>query len=122
MLAPILGILSLIGIVVWTALVTVAGNFSGLGDGAASGLSKSELVFGYSGSVYLLLVFLSCFPFMRGKFLVTTGIFAHLIFGVFAFSLIAKGGFGAAAILIPFMGFAAGWFALYKKETRMKGS
>ena len=111
-----LGFFSFIGILIWTALVAIAQSLSGIGDGAEYGTSLFEKTIGYSGSLYLFLVFISCFSFMRGGLLVVTGIIAHIILIVFAAFLLIHTGLGGLLLLIPFGCFAIGWYALDKKR------
>jgi hypothetical protein len=115
LIAPVLGTLSFIAAFAWMGLMLLAQSLAGMGDGATEP-SPAGAAFGYSGSVYLFLVFISCLPFMRGKLLLTTGIIAHLILSVFALSLILEGGVKGVVLLLPFAGFAAGWFSLFKSR------
>jgi len=118
-LAPVLGVLSFIGAFAWAVLYTITRGLSGMGDGAASVkvLSVWDHIFAYSGSFYLFLVFLSCFRFVRGKLLRLVGIVAHGSLAVFALYLFRDSGIAAFVLLIPFAGFAAGWFWLFAAKS-----
>jgi hypothetical protein len=117
-LTMVLGVLSFIAIFVWGLLVTMARDLSGMGDGSASirVTSIRDNIFVYSGSLYLFLVFISCFWFVRRGVLKTIGIVAHLILGVFALQVCEEAGTAALVLLAPFAAFDAGWFWLFSTK------
>jgi hypothetical protein len=116
-LPVLLGIFSLLGAVTWTAVVHFASGLSGMGDGAADIVPVGEFRKLYSGSLYLLLLSVSCLPFIRGALLAAIGAFGHLVLVFFATHLILGNGAGAIVLLIPFAGFAAGWRAVWRMRS-----
>ena len=118
LLAAWLGILSFIGMLIWTAVNTAMLLLPNMmmGDGSDSGVPKSAFYRNYSGSIYLLMICLMCLPFMRGGLFITTSIVAHIIFAIFAYNLVMSGG---VVFLILFVPFIVGWFALcYARLTK----
>ena len=112
----VLGVLSIAGILVWTALITLVMVIAPMGGGPTGAKAIRHYGLGYSGSIYLLLVFLSCLPFVRGVLLVIVGIVAHLILAVFAVYLLADSGPLGLILLAPFLAFAVGWFVLASRK------
>jgi hypothetical protein len=112
----VLAILSIAGMLVWAALTTLMIAIAGMGGGPTGAKAVARYSFGYSGSVYLLLLSSSCLPFVRGVLLVVTGIVAHLILAAFAVYLLADSGPLGLILLAPFFAFAVGWFVLARRK------
>jgi hypothetical protein len=117
LLAVWLGILSFIGMLIWTALNTAMLYLpSMMGDGTDNIVPKFVFYRCYSGSIYLLTICLICLPFMRGGLFITISIVAHMIFAFFAYNLVTAGG---VVFLILFVPFIVGWLALcYARLTK----
>ena len=111
-----LGILSFIGAIGWAKWNLVVSSLSGMGDGSASIIPKSAFDFLYSGSIYLLLVSLSCLPFVRGWPLIIIGFIAHVILAFFALFLVKTSGIIGIIPLFFFGIIAVSWFALCKSK------
>ncbi len=113
-IAGILGAVSFIGGLIWSIFVHFASMVGGQGDGSSSVMSRGWYEFGYSGSVYLGLVFLSCLPFVRGETFTIVGVIAHLVFLCLAIYLISQR--GGIVLLLPFLAVAGGWIMLFKSK------
>ncbi len=72
-----LGVLALIGGVIWFIIGTVAIGFVGWGDGAVHSATAAQKVGYYTPSAYCFLIAFSCLPFVRGIFLIIVGVLAN---------------------------------------------
>ena|ERR1700720_794268 len=112
-IAVALGLISLIGALAWTGFILLATAIAGPGDGTAD-VAEPYFFLVYAGSLYLVLVFVSCLPCVRGAVFARVGIIAHIALLCFAVYFVSQR--GGIFPLLPFFGVAAGWMMLFKAK------
>lgn len=113
-LAVSVGVSALAFWVVWTGLAALFLYLMSFGDGSSGPGPEDARALGLP-SVYLLLIALSCLPFMRGKLLVGIGAVAHALLAWGFWLLFHNERMTAtfvALLTIPFCVIAVGWLWL----------
>ena len=110
-IAVLLGFFSLVGALAWTGLILLTTAIAGPGDGIAEISGSFYLL---AGSLYLVLIFVSCLPRVRGTVFTRVGVIAHIALLCFAINFIRQQ--GGILPLLPFMGIAVGWLMLFKAK------
>lgn len=116
-IAGMLAMVSLIGAFIWFGFIHFAMALGSQGDGSASIEPRLYYTFGYAGSLYLGLVFVTCLPFIRGLAFIVLGVVSYIVLLFFAVYLIRQR--GGILLLIPFLGVGVGWVKLFKAKDEM---
>lgn len=119
-----LGVLALVGGIIWFVVGTVAIGWVSWGDGSVHPATPTQKLGYYMPSVYCFALAFSCLPVVRGIFLLLVGVVANLmLIAILAVMLTGFSRWGRGDVIVnlgmvimPLLYLDAQWFVLFRQR------
>lgn len=122
-----LGVLAMLGGIIWFVIGTVAIGFVGWGDGSVRSATAAQKMTHYMPSAYCFVIAFSCLPFVYGRiFLITLGLLANGILATILWRIFThlsqwrdtNTALNLSLIILPLLYLDVQWIALCKQRIK----